>query len=347
MRKTSIRSIAATALLVASSMMAMAGSSVRAEDLKILTWEGYADDQWVKEFEKDTGATVKVSYTGSVDEIFAKMEGSKGADFDVVAIETSSYKRLYQQKLIQPLDLSKLPNYQNLSPVFQKIDAITFDGKPYAAPYAWGSLPLIYDKKAFPTPPDSWEVMWDPKFAGKILAMDDANNEISNTALVLGYKDPFNLTDEQFAAVRKKLLEQKALVLNYYAGFDDGISIFAQNAVPMMFSMGEPQVGMLQSKGVDAAMTIPKEGAIGWIDCWTISSATKHVDLAHKWINFMLEKRVGNYISTKTGYGNTTDADANKAIGMTYADKLTFFQPPEDPKRRVALWNEVKATPVP
>jgi spermidine/putrescine-binding protein len=140
MTKLRTKKITAAALLVAGSvltgMLTFASASARAEELKILTWEGYADDQWVAEFEKETGATVKVSYTGSVDEIFAKMEGSKGADFDVVAIETSSYKRLYEQKLIQPLDLSKLPNYQNLSPVFQKIDAITFDGKPYAAPYA-------------------------------------------------------------------------------------------------------------------------------------------------------------------------------------------------------------------
>lgn len=338
-----------TASLIASAAMtvlAFLPYGAQAEELRVLTWEGYADDQWVKEFEKETGATVKVSYTGSVDEIFAKMEGSKGADFDVVAIETSSYKRLYEQKLIQPLDLAKLPNYKNLSPVFQKIDSIQFDGKPYAAPYAWGSLPLIYDKKAFPTPPESWSVLWNPEYAGHVLAMDDANNEISTAAMVLGFKNPFSLSDDEFAAVKKKLLEQKANVLSYYAGFDDGISIFAQNDVSLMFSMGEPQVGMLQKKGVDAAMTIPQEGAIGWIDCWTISSAAKDVDLAHKWINFMLEKQIGTYISTKTGYGNTTDPEANEKIGLNYADKLIFFQPPEDPKRRVALWNEIKATPV-
>lgn len=342
-----IKSLAASAILATGVFATVFGPAARAEELNVLTWEGYADEQWVKEFEKATGATVKVSYTGSVDEIFAKMEGSKGADFDVIAIETSSYKRLYEQKLIQPLDLSKLPHYQNLSPVFQKIDAITFDGKPYAVPYAWGSLPLIYDKKVFPTPPESWNVLWDPQYAGHVLVMDDANNEISTTALILGYKDPFNLTDEQFDAVKKKLIEQKATVLSYYAGFDDGISIFAQNDGALMFSMGEPQVGMLQKKGVDAGMTIPKEGAIGWIDCWTISNGAKNVDLAHKWIDFMLDKRIGTYISTKTGYGNTTDPVANEAIGLTYADKLVFFQPPEDPKRRVALWNEVKATPVP
>lgn len=316
------------------------------KELRILTWEGYADEPWVKAFEAKTGAKVKITYTGSVDEIFAKMTASKGQDFDVIAIETSSYKRLTQEKLIQPVDLSKIPNAKNLLPAFRDVSAIVFDGKPYAVPFAWGSIPLIYDKKAFPQPPASWSVLWDEKYKGRIIAMDDANNAIVTTALLLGYKDPFNLTDAQFAEIKAKLLDQKRFVSTYYAGFDDGVSIFAQGGVDLMMSMGEPQAPMLQKKGVDVGLTIPKEGAIGWIDCWAISAGARDPELAHAWIDAMLDKKVGTYISEKTGYGNTTNADANAAIGLTYADKLVFLQAPENFARRIDLWNEIKATPV-
>ena len=315
------------------------------KELRILTWEGYADAPWVEAFEKKTGATVKITYTGSVDEIFAKMTASKGEDYDVIAIETSSYKRLVQEKLVQPVDLSKIPNAANLLPAFRDVSAIVFDGKTYAVPFAWGSIPLIYDKKAFPTPPDSWSVLWDDKYAGRVLAMDDANNAIVTTALALGYKDPFNLTDDQFAAIKAKLIDQKRTVLSYYAGFDDGVSIFAQGGIDLMMSMGEPQVPQLQKKGIDAALVIPKEGAIGWIDCWAISAGARDPALAQAWIDAMLDKQVGTYISEKTGYGNTTDADANAAIGLTYADKLVFLQAPESFSKRIDLWNEIKATP--
>lgn len=317
------------------------------KNLRLLTWEGYADDQWVKAFEAKTGATVSVSYTGSVDEIFAKMTASDGADFDVVAIETSSYKRLTQERLIQPLDFSKLPAAQNLVPAFKAVPAIIFDGKTYAAPFAWGSIPLIYNADTFKTAPDSWDVLWDPSYRGKIIVMDDANNAIVTTALVLKVKDPFNLTDADFDAIKAKLLAQKANVTSYYAGFDDGVSIFAQGGIDLMMSMGEPQLPMLEKQGVNAALTIPKEGAIGWIDCWTISKGARDVDLAHAWIDAMLQKEVGTYISEKTGYGNTTNADANTKIGLTYSDKLVFLQAPEDFSRRIAVWNEIKATPVP
>ncbi|CAN7761760.1 extracellular solute-binding protein [Rhizobium leguminosarum bv. viciae] len=321
-------------------------ASAASKELRLLTWEGYADEQWVKAFEEKTGSTVSVSYTGSVDEIFAKMTASDGADFDVVAIETSSYKRLTQEALIQPLDLAKLPSASNLMPAFKSVAAIIFDGKTYAAPFAWGSIPLIYNADTFKAAPDSWEILWDPRYKGKIIVMDDANNAIVTAALTLGIKDPFNLTEADFAAIKTKLLAQKANVASYYAGFDDGVSIFAQGGIDLMMSMGEPQAPMLTKQGVNVGLTVPKEGAIGWIDCWTISKGARDVDLAHAWIDAMLEKDVGTYISEKTGYGNTTDAAANENIGLTYSEKLVFLQAPEDFARRIEVWNEIKATPV-
>jgi len=122
------------------------------------------------------------------------------------------------------------------------------------------------------------------------------------------------------------------------------VNIFAQNKIKLMFSMGEPQVPALKAKGVNAALTIPKEGAIGWLDCWVISAGAKDVDLAHAWINACLDKSVGNILSSKKAYGNTTDDPANKAAGMTYGDRLSWLLTPENFEKRVAIWNEVKAS---
>jgi len=337
-----------TLAVSAATGLMMESLPVRAatRELRVMTWEGYADKPWVDEFQKANNVAVKVTYIASVDEIFAKMLATKGADYDVIAVETSSYKRLVQQQVLKPLNLSLLPNRANLSPVFTDVKSIVFGGQVYAAPFAWGSIPLIYDRKTFPSAPASWSVLWDSKYAGRVIAMDDATNLIVTTALLLHIKDPFNMNVSEFAAVKAKLLEQKKYMLTYYSGFDDGVSIMAQGGVDAMMSMGEPQVQMLRKRGIDAALTIPKEGAIGWIDCWAVSAGARDPALAHAWVNFMLDKRVGRYISEKTGYGNTTDADASRKIGLTYADKLVFLQAPEDQGKRIALWNEIKATPV-
>jgi putative spermidine/putrescine transport system substrate-binding protein/spermidine/putrescine transport system substrate-binding protein len=319
------------------------GARAASRNLRILCWEGYAEPEWLNPFKQKYDANVSVSYAGSVDEMFAKMQASHGADFDLTSFDTSSFARYIDSKLIQVLDMSKIPNASNLSPAFQKVPSLMRGDHYYGVPFAWGSLPLIYDKAQFDTPPDSWDVMWDPANEQKLIALDDANNNITLAAMVLGYDKPFNLDAKQFEAVKQKLIDQKRLLLTYYAGFDDGVSIFTQSNIKAMFSMGEPQVASLKKKGVDAALAIPKEGAIGWLDCWEISAGAKDVDLAYAWINACLDNKVGTLLSDVKNYGNTINEEANTRNGFTYADKLTFLETPEDFARRVALWNEVKA----
>ena len=311
--------------------------------LRLLAWEGYASDDLVKRFEETTGAKVAITYVGSADEMFAKQQASGGADFDAVSFDTSAFARYIDAGLLQPIDMSRLSASGNLLDAFRIVPAIQRGDKIYGSPLAWGSLPLIYLKSAFPDTPPDWNAMWDPAYAQQIIMQDDATNCITLGAIVVGVADPFNLTDADFEAVKAKLIAQKPLLLTYFAGFDDGVSIFAQSDVKLMFSMGEPQLPALKAKGVDAALTIPPNGAIGWLDCWTISSGAKDLDLVHKWIDANLDPLVGQYLSGTLGYGNTTDAAANDAGNVTYGDKLIWLKTPEDINRRVQVWNEVKA----
>ncbi|MGA0563463.1 ABC transporter substrate-binding protein [Ancylobacter sp. VNQ12] len=327
-------SLAAVTLLASAAAFAGPKGEVR-----LLAYEGYADPAWTEEFEKETGITVKVTYVGGVDEQIAKMKASNGKDYDVVTVDTASLKAFADQKLIAPIDKDKLTSAKNLLPEFREMSNATFGGATYGVPWAWGSLGMVYDKKTFPTAPDSWEVLWDPKFKGKVIALDDANNDINFGAIALGIKDPFNLTDAQFAEVKAKLIALKKNLLTYFAGFDEGTTIWSENDVVLMFSMGELAAINLQKKGFDVGYVIPKEGAVGWLDNLTVSAGTANTDAAYAWMNFALQKKIGADMAKKFGYGATTDA----AQGMDYANRLIWAQNPEDYTRRQAIWNEVKA----
>ena len=119
----------------AAAATVAAPAIVRAADkeLRILTWEGYAEPEWLDKFKSDTGATVNVVYSGSADEMFAKMQGSQGADFDLVSFDTSLFPRYVDAKLIQPFDMSKLPNFKNLAPEFASVQAV-MRGEPRVQP---------------------------------------------------------------------------------------------------------------------------------------------------------------------------------------------------------------------
>lgn len=314
--------------------------------LRVLSFEGYADPQWVAAFERATRSTVSLSYVYSVDEILAKMKASGGRDYDVIIIESSSFRRLIEQRMIQPLDETLLPALAALLPVFKDLPGVMAESARYGVPYAWGSIPLIYSKAAFQRPPTSWAVLSDPRYRDRVICLDDANNNIVTAAIALGFPDPFRLSALQFDEVEAKLLAIKRNVVTYYAGFDEGASIFAQGGVDLMLAMAEPQVEMIRERGVEVGLTIPDEGAIGWIDCWAVSAGARDRRLAHAWIDMMTNADRGTYLSRRYRYGNVNDADANSAAGLDYADRLVFLDAPEDFTKRAILWNKVKAMPI-
>lgn len=85
-------------------------SAALAENLRVLAWDGYADQDWVKEFTDTTGIGVDVVFIGSDDEIWAKIKGSAGKDFDVFAVNTAQLQRYIKADLVNPIDVGQLPN---------------------------------------------------------------------------------------------------------------------------------------------------------------------------------------------------------------------------------------------
>ncbi|MBM3520418.1 MAG: extracellular solute-binding protein [Alphaproteobacteria bacterium] len=134
-----------TAAAAAASIAAPAIVRAADRELRILTWEGYAGPEWLDKFKSDTGATVNIVYAGSADEMFAKMQGSQAADFDIVSFDTSLFPRYIDAKLIQPMDPSKIPNIKNIASEFAGVEAVMRGDDRYGLPFAWGSLPLVYD----------------------------------------------------------------------------------------------------------------------------------------------------------------------------------------------------------
>ncbi|MDE0303647.1 MAG: extracellular solute-binding protein [Albidovulum sp.] len=325
--------------LLAAATVMLASGHAWAQEVRLFSFEGYAEPVWVDPFEAATGCKVSVAYTGSVDEMFARMVGSDGADFDLVSIDTSIIQRYLDAGLIIPFDMSKVPNTSNLLPSFAEVDEVMSGGETYGVPIAWGSLGLIYDKEAFPDGVDSWEALWDPGNAGRVLALDDANNNVTNAAIILGLDDPFNLSDADFESVKQKLIEQKQFLISYYAGFEEGVNIWDSSEATLMFSMGEFQVVELADRGYDVVYSIPKEGGIGWLDTWALSKGVQDSDCTHKWVDHYLNGETGPTMTELNGYGNTTDESPE----LNYADSLVWLQPVENFDRRVQVWNEVKA----
>jgi putative spermidine/putrescine transport system substrate-binding protein/spermidine/putrescine transport system substrate-binding protein len=221
----------------------------------------------------------------------------------------------------------------------------------------WGPDPMIYDTTAFPQPPDSWSVLWDPKLKGKVSVWDDLST-VYMAAQVLGYDQPepphlYNLNDDELQAVKKKLLELKPNVRKMWSTGGELTNLFQQHEV--VIAMGWPlMTNQLRKSNFPVGETIPKENTTGWIDHLMITAGSENKELAQKFLEFMIQAGTQKKVTDVTGY---TPANPRAAQFMTpeeqkslhlddvdnYQRRLYFWQNVPRRAKYNEIWNEVKA----
>lgn len=328
--------LAVLVLTLSSSPLALAK-----ETLRVLAWPGYADPDLVKVFEDRYGAKVEVTFVGSDEVLWEKVNARQGADFDVFAVNTAELTRYIDQGLSTPLEVSNIPNTRNQLPRFshlQAIPGITRQGRVYAIPYTYSEMGLIYDRKQVKEPPTSMAAMWDPRYKGRVLAYDGSSQNFSMVALLLGIKTPFQLKDRDFRRIADRLIALRGNVLTFYSLPEESIALFRDNAVALMFAnYGTQQVDQLRKAGADIGYVIPKEGALAWLDCWSLTRGVRNKRLAENWINYTLEKPVSTALTKRQGLANTIES----STPADKSDKIIWLEPVEDFKLRTALWTRI------
>ena len=336
--------MSATRYLLAVLLLALGSASPLAcarETLRVLAWPGYADRDLVKQFEDRYDATVEVTFVSSDEILWEKVKSGQGADFDVFAVNTAELTRYIDQGLSIPLDLSHIPNTSHQLPRFsnlQSIPGITREGRVYAIPYTYSAMGLIYDRKQVKKPPTSMAAMWDPRLKGRVLAYDGSSQNFSMVALSLGIKTPFQLKEKDFRRVAKRLVALRANVLTFYTLPEESIALFRDNSIALMFAnYGTQQVDQLRKAGADIGYVIPQEGALAWLDCWTITRGVRNKRLAEDWINYTLEKPFSDALTQRQGLANTIEPSPS----ADKSDKIIWLEPVEDFKMRAELWTRI------
>jgi spermidine/putrescine-binding protein len=353
-----LRALHLVGILVACAAL-LASCQKKEESLSLLVWEGYADPSFVHAFELAHHCKVSASYMGSSDDLVAKLRGGSAANYDVISPSSDVAASIARAGLTEPLDLSKLPSYAQLSPKLRELPLVKFNGKTFGVPFMWGPNPLLYDAAVFAKPPDSWAIFWDPKYKGKISVWDDLST-LYMAAQMLGYDKPdpsqlYNLSDDQLAAVKQKLLALKPNIRKMWAAGGELTNLFENHEV--VLAMGWPLVTkQLKQANFPIGELIPKENTTGWIDHLMITSASPHKQLAYEFLEYMIEAQTQKKVTDVTHY---TPANPVSAQSMTEAEKkglhldapdaymqrIYFWQDVPRRARYIEIWNEVKAAP--
>ena len=155
---------------------------------------------------------VKYSTYDSNESMYAKLSGG-GITVDVIIPSDYMVGRMRQEGMLQELNYDNIPNAQYIDPSFR---GMAYDPEDkYSVPYTWGTVGIIYNTKYVDEADvTGWELLWNEKYADKILMFDNSRDAFGIAEYLLGYD--VNTTDEaELKACADKLAEQKPVVQQY------------------------------------------------------------------------------------------------------------------------------------
>ena len=236
------------------------------------------------EFEKLTG--IKVNYTNYAtnEELYAKLKGG-GASYDVIIPSDYMISKMINEKLVQPLDMNNIPNFQYIMENFRN-QAYDLENA-YSVPYTWGTVGIIYDTTMIDIPEEEidWDLLWNEDYADQILMFDNPRDAFAIAEIMLGYSLNTENPEELENAARK-LTQQKKIVQGYVMDevFD---KMGAGDALIAPYYAGDALTILAENE--DLNFVIPKSSTNLFIDAMCIPVSARQKEAAEMYINFMCE----------------------------------------------------------
>jgi spermidine/putrescine transport system substrate-binding protein len=323
------------------------------QTLLIADWQGYvADLSWVdKEFEQQTGATVKFVYFNSdSDEVTLLKNGGVGK-VDVTLPNIAYVQLMAAEGLLQPIDVAKVSDYSQLDAKLRTQPSLVYQGKTYSVPWAWGSTSLVYNPKTVKAPIDSWSALWDPKFKGQIAFYNDPQTAIETAAIYL-HENPYN---PNLNKVQTALMALKKNVKLFWTSSNDLNKAWTDGSVEIANDFSG-SAGDLAAQKVPIDYVFPSEGYVGWMDTWAIVKNAPNPALAYKWIDFMSSAPLQERAVNSGEYAGPANDIAIKAltppeVSLVEAPAASLSHlvlqvaiPPARLQAWTNLWNEVLAS---
>jgi len=335
-----------TVLLTSLLFTALTTTQADEKVLHVYNWSDYIAPDTLEKFQAATGIKVTYDVYDSNEVMEAKLLAG-GSGYDVVFPTAQPFaERQIKAGLYLKLDKSKLGNYGNLDPAILKALQTPDPGNAHVVPYMWGTSGVGYnvDKvKALlgdNVPTDSWALIFDPAIASKLAAcgisvMDDEMEGMSAALMYLG-KDP-NTTDPKDFEAAVELFQKVRPYIKYFHS-SQYINDLANGDLCVAHGYSGD---VLQARdradeagnNVHVAYTVPKEGAILWIDVMAIPSDAPHPDNAYAFINYLLKPDVIAAISNEVTYANANQAATGLVDEAVRNDPGVY--PPQDIKQRL------------
>lgn len=346
------------ALGIATASVPLVGRRAQAaggQDLHVFTFDVYMAPELQASFVETYGSLPQFSIFGDLQEAYLKLAAGFKPDVTMTGFE--SIKRWRDAGLIVPIDTGKLKDWEDVFDKLKHSGALE-DGIQWAVPFIWGSTSIVYRTDLAPEYAENhtWEILWDPKYKGKLAMRDSADEASVPAALVSGIANPFNMNDEQIEQVKSRLVEQRDLLRFYYGDNTTLAQSIASGEVVAAYAWSDVYTE-LKADGYPVGFMTPKEGIITWIDLAAIVKDSPAPDeLKYAYLNAILAPESGAYAIEEFGYGHSNrkafdvaDVSVLEELGWTNPDVVidagVLLEPfePDTQQKLNLMFDEVKA----
>lgn len=296
---------------VASGGKLTAGSDAPGR-LVVMEWSGFEVPQLWKPYAREfPGERPKFPVMTNTQDAYAKLVS--GAQADLAHPSFADLQQWAQADLLEPFDTSLIEHFDQLNPEFVKRGVI--DGKQCAIPSDWGYNSVVYRADLVEPREESWGLLFDDRYAGKIAWRDHPTTMPVAAALYLGFEQPYDMSDDQLAEVKSLLLSKKKLVRTFWATETDLRADMAAGNVAIAPGEGGTYVAM-RSRGLDVVFMQPKEGRITWLEGFVLPKSTERPYRAHRYVDAWVAPSSGLWLEKTYSYGS-----ANTAVDLSKLDK--------------------------
>ncbi|WP_095148759.1 PotD/PotF family extracellular solute-binding protein [Pseudomonas sp. Irchel s3a18] len=294
------------AAVVASNLPGLLTSTAEAAEstklgdrLSLATWPNYHSQENLDAFAKTTGARVSMSVFGSNEEMLAKLQAG-GSGWDVLVPTNYTISTYVGLGLIEPLDLSRIPNFDAAAFQQKFMAQGTVDGKVYAVPKNWGTTGMLYDSGKLKNGPTSWKQFWEAAqgpASGRVIVHDYQLTAIGNALKSFGYS--FNSLDPKELADAEKLLIQ---VKPHLFAINSDIQPSMRSGDAWLAMCWTGDASQLHRDNPQMQFELGKEGGELWSDFFAIPKSSEHKDAAYAFINYLMDPQHNKLEVLSHGY---------------------------------------------
>lgn len=295
--------------------------------------------------------TVQGAAFSTNDEAVTKLQS--GFHADLINVCTDESRRMVDLGLLQPIDTSRVTDWESLFPALRELTGVVQDGEVYMVPNVGGTSGIIYNPEEVPGGVDSYRDLFeDPALAGRVTLEDSAQSVIATTALALGHEDPFTLTDADLQEIQDYLIAHKSNIRALFKGDADFLNLYRSGEIVAGFGYHDYRAALARD-GIPVEFA-PGEGSVAWVCGEGIAADAQNVDAAYAALNWYISPQAQSFYAERYTYIvsnqltlDVLDPELVSELGLDNPEQLNSaiaLQLPEGYDKWLQVYREFKSS---